>query len=202
MLYNIVMNNNPILPDNSRPTRSDAVKNHSLLLETAQRLFDQEGLENVSMSAIAEAAGVGKGTLYRHFKNKSELAHVLLDQDMRDLQTRALRRLQGNGDPLKDLRWFLEQVVRFVDRNQALLCVAARENVSVLNAPAHLWWRQTIRGLLLRVTPPPVADIDYLADMLYVMVDVQTIRFQKQTHGYNLERLINGVDEILSLITP
>ena len=37
----------------ARPKRSDAVKNRQLLLDTARRLFDTEGVEAVSMSAIA-----------------------------------------------------------------------------------------------------------------------------------------------------
>jgi AcrR family transcriptional regulator len=194
------MDNPLILPDDSRPTRSDAVKNHALLLETAQRLFAEQGLEAVSMSAIAEAAGVGKGTLYRHFKNKSDLAHELLDQDMRDLQMRALRRLRGHHAPLDDLAWFLEQVVRFVDRNEGLLCVAAGD-LSLLDTPAHLWWRQTIRGLLNRVQPPLATDLDYITDMLYVMTDVRTLRFQKRALSYDANRIIDGLKMTLELLT-
>ncbi len=194
------MNNDLILPDDSRPTRADAVKNHALLLETAVRLFHEQGLENVSMSAIAEAAGVGKGTLYRHFKNKSDLAHALLDQDMLDLQARALRRFQSSGDALADLSWFLEQVVRFVDRNEALLCVAAVE-APLLDNVAHLWWRQTIRGLLTRIQPRPEIDICYMTDVLYIMVDARTIRFQKREHGYTADQIIAGLRGVLILLS-
>lgn len=194
------MTNDLIFPGDSRPTRSDAVKNHALLLETAQRLFAEQGLENVSMSAIAEAAGVGKGTLYRHFKNKADLAYELLDQDQRDLQTHALRRFQNQGSPLDDLRWFLEQIVRFVDRNEALLCVAAGEGISGLNIPAHRWWRQSIRGLLQRIQPQPAVDVDYLTDILYVMVDVRTLQFQKRALGYDTERIIDGLHSVVSLL--
>ena len=197
------MDDNLLLPDDSRPVRSDAVKNHALLLETAQRLIVEQGLENVSMSDIAEAAGVGKGTLYRNFRNKSDLAHTLLDQEQRDLQTRALRRFQNNGDPLEDLRWFLEQVIGFVERNSPLLCVAAQEGVTaVLDAPPHRWWRQSIRGLLMRIQPHPAVDIDYLADMLYVMCEVHTIYFQKQTLGYDTARILQNLNNLLSTIYP
>lgn len=194
------MNENLIFPGDPRPTRSDAVKNRARLLETAQRLFDEQGLEHVSMSAIAEAAGVGKGTLYRHFRNKSDLAHELLDQDMRDLQARVLRRFQGQGDPVDNLRWFLEQVVRFVDRNEALLYVAKLEGLSTLSIPAHLWWRQTIRGLITRVEQPAMGDIDYIADVLYVMMDVQTLRFQKETLGYDIVRILDGLNAVVSTL--
>lgn len=197
------MDNDLIFPDDPKPTRADAVKNRALLLETAQRLFSEQGVEVVSMSAIAEAAGVGKGTLYRHFDNKAELVHVLLDQDMHDLQTRTLRRLNQNADPLESLRWFLEQVVRFVDHNRELLCVASQEGIeSTLSFPAHLWWRQTIRGLLLRLEPAPKIDIDYATDLLYVMLDIRTVYFQKSHLGYDTERILDGLNATVSLLTP
>lgn len=187
------MDANVLPPDDSKPTRADAVRNRELLLETAQRLFKERGLENVSMTTIADEAGLGKGTLYRHFKNKAELAHGLLDQDMHDLQDRIFRRLQNQGDPVEDLRWFVAQVARFVDRNAGLLCVAASEGSGVLlDVPAHLWWRQTIRGLLLRARSLP--DPDYVADTLYVMLDAQTIRFQERSLGYSIERILEGLD--------
>jgi AcrR family transcriptional regulator len=195
------MENHLILPDDPKPTRSDSVKNRALLLETAQRLFSEQGVEEVSMTAIAEAAGVGKGTLYRHFVNKAELAHVLLDQDMHDLQTRTLRRLGQNGDALETLRWFLEQVVRFVDHNAALLCVASQEGIeSTLSFPAHLWWRQTIRGLLLRLQLPAQMDVDYTTDVLYVMLDIRTIYFQKHNLGYETKRILDGLDATVTLL--
>ena len=194
------MTDDLIFPEDARPTRSDAVKNHALLLATAQELFDEQGLDNVSMASIAEAAGVGKGTLYRHFRNKSDLAHALLDQDMHDLQDRTLRRFQNQGAPLEDLHWFLEQIVRFVDRNQALLCIAAEHDLtSVLASPAHQWWRQTIRALLTRI--PAVRDVDYMTDVLYVMIDVRTIYFQKQTLGYDTDRILDGLQTTLDQLT-
>jgi AcrR family transcriptional regulator len=188
------MDANILPPDDAKPTRADAVRNRELLLETAQRLFNERGLADVSMTTIADEAGLGKGTLYRHFKNKAELAHGLLDQDMHDLQGRVLRRLNNQGDPVKDLRWFIAQIARFVDRNSSLLCIAASEGSGVLlDVPAHLWWRQTIRGLLLRAGTLP--DPDYVADMIYVMLDAQTIRFQRRKLGYDMDRILAGLDD-------
>jgi AcrR family transcriptional regulator len=193
------MNANITPPGDSKPTRADALRNRELLLETAQRLFKEQGLEAVTMTAIAEAAGVGKGTLYRHFNNKAELAHAMLDQDMQDLQARLFRRLENQGDAVEDLRWFLVQIAHFVERNSALLCtVAGERGQTLLHAPAHLWWRQTIRGLLLRTGCAP--DPDYAADVLYVMLDAQTIYFQKAHLGYDLPRILAGLDHTLSAL--
>ena len=121
------MNDN-LLPLDPRSSRSDAVKNHELLLQTAQRLFAQEGVEAVTMSAIARAAGVGKGTLYRHFTDKAALCHALLDQEQKDLQEHTLRRMRNHPEAARDnLRWFVEQVLLFVTHNEELAMRCARQ---------------------------------------------------------------------------
>lgn len=173
-----------------RPSRADALRNRALLLETAQRLFEQQGVEAVSMSAVAEAAGVGKGTLYRHFTNKMELCLSLIDKDQRELQERTLSRLREHGDAADNLRWFMVETVRFIASHSQWIHVGA-QNESTLAHPAHLWYRQTILILLqqLRVA----GDLEFLADMLYVMTDVHTIDFQRYALGYSLDRIEQGV---------
>lgn len=190
------MKNNDLIIPEHRPTRSDAVKNRELLLDTAIRLFTQQGVESVSMSQLASEAGVGKGTLYRHFTNKTEVCQALLDQDQRDLQERTLLRTRQILDPLDNLCWFLEEVARFVLRNDELLAAASEASRTPSIAfVAHLWWRLTIRGLLQRMSIP--GDIDYSADVLYVMLDVNTIRFQHHNLGYDANRIINGLHTTL-----
>jgi len=188
------MDDNLIFPDH-RPARADAVKNRELLLETAQRLFSENGVDAVTMSDVATAAGVGKGTLYRHFPNgKADLCQLLIDQDQRDLQNRTLARLREYGDPLLDLEWFLYEVAAFVMRNQALVFAEASIGV-LLDHPAHSWWRQTIRGLLLRINPR--IDVDYTADLLFVMLDPRTVHFQVTARGYSTERITDGLTTVL-----
>ena len=59
--------------------RSDAIKNEQLIMKTAQTLFNNNEVEKVSMKKIAETAQIGTGTLYRHFSDKSEICHALLE---------------------------------------------------------------------------------------------------------------------------
>ena len=66
--------------------RADAARNRAAVLEAAAVLFRRHGVESVSMDAIAAAAGVGKGTLFRRFGDKAGLAAALLDQQERALQ--------------------------------------------------------------------------------------------------------------------
>ncbi|MBI1257279.1 MAG: TetR family transcriptional regulator [Chloroflexi bacterium] len=192
------MDDNLILTDHRAP-RADAVKNRELLVQTAQRLFAQKGVDAVKMSDISDAAGVGKGTLYRHFPNgKAELCRVLIDEDQRDLQERTFARLRENGDPLPDLEWFVREVIAFVVRNQVFVFAESSMEM-LLGHPAHLWWRQTIRGLLARIKPNQV-DLDYIADTVFVMLDPRTIYYQMNARGYDPERIANGLTALLNQI--
>jgi AcrR family transcriptional regulator len=66
--------------------RADAARNRAAVLKAAARLFAERGVEAVSMDQVAAAAGVGKGTLFRRFGDKSGLAAALLDARERVLQ--------------------------------------------------------------------------------------------------------------------
>ena len=70
----------PAAPQNSRPPRADAVRNRALLLAAAADEFAEHGLE-ASVADIARRAGVGKGTVFRHFPTKDDLiAAIVLDR--------------------------------------------------------------------------------------------------------------------------
>lgn len=179
-----------------RRERSDSARNRERLLETARRLFAEQGIESVTMSAVAEAAGVGKGTLYRHFPNKTQLLQQLIDADQRDLQDRTIRHLSAHvSDPAGCLDWFLAEVVAFISRHQSLFFGQMGDlSLSLLEHPAHAWWRLTIRGLLARLRT--ALDLDYAADLLYLLLDPRTIHFQKQRHGYDDEALTRRLIEL------
>jgi AcrR family transcriptional regulator len=59
-------------PPNETPTRADARRNRARLLATALEVFAREGTD-VSLNVIAKSAGVGIGTLYRHFPTRDAL---------------------------------------------------------------------------------------------------------------------------------
>lgn len=202
MCYNVAMSNDNIIPINTnKPIRADAARNRRRLLNAAETLFHQQGIADVTMSAIAKEAEVGKGTLYRHFEDKVAICHAMLDEDMREFQQMTLDYLRRNPDPYTGLRWFFEQAAGYVvEHNELLIEVSNQGGVDMLSHPAHVWWRQTIVGLLARLSPD--ADVPYLADMFYVMLEVQTIRFQRQIQGYDLERIVSGLHMLLDSIAP
>ena len=61
-------------------------RNRRRILDAAARLFAEHGVDGVSLDSVAEAAGVGKGTVFRRFGDKSGLAVALLDERERELQ--------------------------------------------------------------------------------------------------------------------
>ncbi|MFC4619560.1 TetR/AcrR family transcriptional regulator [Camelliibacillus cellulosilyticus] len=66
----------------TRTERRDAAENRQRILDTASRLFEQNGVEQVSMNQIAMEAGIGPGTLYRRYRNKGELCLDLIKDNV------------------------------------------------------------------------------------------------------------------------
>jgi AcrR family transcriptional regulator len=74
----------------ARRERADAARNRRRILDAAARLFAELGVDAVSLDAVATEAGVGKGTVFRRFGDKSGLAAALLDERERELQEKVL----------------------------------------------------------------------------------------------------------------
>ena len=105
-LDHIPLMNNGHIP-NTRPQRADAVANRQRLLETAVSLFAEYGVEEVHMERIAQEAGVGKGTLYRHFPSKGDLCLTLLEGAFTAFQDEMLAEMRqgitAQASPLQQL---------------------------------------------------------------------------------------------------
>lgn len=78
------MNKTPHPTAPSRPVRADAQRNRQALLDAALEAFAQDGV-NASLEAIARSAGVGIGTLYRHFPTREALALAAYRHDVQRL---------------------------------------------------------------------------------------------------------------------
>jgi AcrR family transcriptional regulator len=93
-----------------RPLRADAVRNRARVLEAAEAVFAAQGI-SVPVDVIAEKAGVGVGTLYRHFPTKEKLFEAILIGRMVEVTANARSRLDSD-DPGTAFFGFLEHVVR------------------------------------------------------------------------------------------
>jgi polyketide synthase 12 len=75
---------------NGRPERADAARNRRLLLTVAREMLAAEGADKLTMDALADRAGLGKGTVFRRFGTRAGIFQALLDDDERDFQQRVL----------------------------------------------------------------------------------------------------------------
>ncbi|RBO96995.1 TetR/AcrR family transcriptional regulator [Nocardia puris] len=66
--------------------RADAARNRRLLLDAAQELVREHGVDNLTMDEVAKRAGVGKGTVFRRFGSRAGLMLALLDHSERKFQ--------------------------------------------------------------------------------------------------------------------
>ncbi|MFL6120109.1 TetR/AcrR family transcriptional regulator [Actinophytocola sp.] len=89
--------------------RADARRNRELVLRTAVRVFAEDGLA-VSLSRIAQRAGLGAGTVYRHFPSKEMLLEAVLAEHVEDLVA-AADRWATRAAPGAALFRFLAEVI-------------------------------------------------------------------------------------------
>ncbi|HSX06454.1 MAG TPA: helix-turn-helix domain-containing protein [Candidatus Saccharimonadia bacterium] len=93
--------------------RADAQRNYDLLLHTAEKIFLKNG-PAVALESIARQAGVGIGTLYRHFPNRESLIEAVYAPKVLAVITKASSLF--NTSPDKALLEWLRMVVRFSEQ--------------------------------------------------------------------------------------
>jgi AcrR family transcriptional regulator len=102
-----------------RPMRADARRNYERLVLAARRVFSQEG-GGASMEAIAREAGVGVGTLYRHFPKRIDLVEAVYRDDV-DQLVDAAQTAAAELDPWDAVVAFLEAFVRYAQGKRTFL---------------------------------------------------------------------------------
>ena len=109
-----------------RKLRADAQKNRERILEVAKEAFSKSGV-NASLDDVAKQAGVGPGTLYRHFPSREELLKAVYRTEAEKLAA-AERRFAETLPPVEALRaWML----LFVDHIAAKQIIASALNALV-----------------------------------------------------------------------
>ena len=187
-----------------KPERVDAAANRQLILATAEDLFAEQGVEAVTMADIAQAAGVGKGTLYRRYANKPELCLALMHEQMLAFQNGVLARLRefaaSDTPAWRQLDFFLDALVHFTDSHLPLLCEVQRAGLLSTghdHESPYIWQHMTIKGLLNAAVQSgelsPEVDVEYTADALLAPLGATLFRFQREERGFSLERISAGL---------
>jgi AcrR family transcriptional regulator len=118
-----------LLGKNERKPRADAARNRERVLAAAKEVFSDGGAE-ASLEAVARAAGVGIGTLYRHFPTREALFEAVYRREVQQLADLA-EKLKRETPPIEALRQWMRSNVRFVATKKgmsAALALAAYKN--------------------------------------------------------------------------
>jgi AcrR family transcriptional regulator len=115
-----------------RPKRADARRNYEKVLAAAREAF-AEGGESTALEEIARRAGVGIGTLYRHFPNRQALVEALYVGEVDEICRSA--DVGEDADPWEALSGWFERFIGYIATKQAL----ANELLNYLDRDAALF---------------------------------------------------------------
>jgi AcrR family transcriptional regulator len=129
----------------TRPKRADARRNYEKVLAAAREAF-AEGGESTALEEIARRAGVGIGTLYRHFPTRQALVEALYVDEVEEI-CRSAAELEGD-DPWEALNTWFERFIGYIATKQAL----AAELLNYVDRDAQLF--KTSRAALFSAGEP------------------------------------------------
>ena len=146
----------------SRPLRADAQRNLDALLEAAMAVFAASGVD-APVREIAEKAGVGVGTLYRHFPQRSDLIKAIVRQEV-DACAEAAAALAAEHPPGEALALWMQRFVDFVMAKRGLGAALHSGNPAYESLPDYF---------LSRLTPALQSLLDAAAAAGAVRTDVK-----------------------------
>src|SRR5579863_406404 len=98
---------------NARKPRTDAQRNRERILEVAKRAFSHSGA-NASLDEVAKEAGVGPGTLYRHFPTRENLLEAVYRSEVEKLAA-AERKFAETLPPVEALRSWMLLLIDYIE---------------------------------------------------------------------------------------
>ncbi|MEU4324687.1 TetR/AcrR family transcriptional regulator [Nonomuraea dietziae] len=166
--------------------RSDATRNREAILRATEQLLAAG--ESVSLDRVAEAAGVGKGTVFRRFGSRTGLFQELLAERAERLAARIAA--EDGGLPATErLLGFLDELAELAGRNIALFAAHERACAEDKYAdPTYLRWHAHVSRLIAEARPG--RDADFLAHTILGSFDGELVRH------LGVERLKRSVREL------
>jgi AcrR family transcriptional regulator len=143
----------------TKSLRSDARRNRERLVASARELFATAGVE-VSVEEITAHAGLGMGTLYRHFPSKDELIDAVLEDAFAEI-VRLAKSAAAEEDAWVGLTGFLEQVLALHAQNYGLKDVLAARSPGRQREAMRAHVRRLVRGLVERAQKQGTLRTDF-----------------------------------------
>ncbi|MFC9898263.1 TetR/AcrR family transcriptional regulator [Nocardia sp. NPDC127579] len=175
-------------------SRTDARRNRAQVLAAAQQAFAEQGT-SVSLAEIARSAGVGAGTVYRHFPTKADLLEAVMQQRIDRLARFAAARLNA-ADPGAAFFEVCAEVIASTPGNQALCDIVQSDDgwPRALVQSAGARFNRTVGELLVAAQRHGAVRADItLGDVLDIFTGCVAI----QRHQRPDRRLVRGAALVL-----
>ena len=194
-------------PAAPRQRRVDARRNHGVILEAARKVFAERGLA-VPIDEVARQAGVGAGTIYRHFPSKEALYEAVLVEDFEAVVARAkalASRPSGSSVAVFDFLAEMAEVGRAKLELAEALAGAGIDVKSTL-APQLGELRTALSELLRRAQQQgaarPDVDVDVLMALVSSCCQVANSLGWNKAGGGRLAKLLGTVFDGVRLVSP
>jgi AcrR family transcriptional regulator len=178
-----------------RTERRDAAENRKRILDAAIKLFEQHGVEQVSMNQIAMEAQIGSGTLYRRYRNKSDLCLDLIKDNIALLfeDIEVYLKEHQTAPPRERLKGVLSLFMSFRDKKLQLL--AGVEEGALAGSHFLFNLHEIIVQLLdeMKTDEQTEPNTVFKADMLFVALRSDSYVFQRDVRGYSSESFLEQI---------
>ena len=185
-------------PGDAPQLRADAARNRARLLEAAARLVEEHGVANVTMEAVAAAASVGKGTVFRRFGDRTGLLMALLDHTEQRFQADFISGpppLGPGASPAERLHAFGCRALRQTSERLDLYLAAEPDASRRFNSAPYRVHLMHVCMLLRQVRP--VTDIELVAQTLMGYLEPALIHHLTRQRDMPLERLESGWHDLV-----
>lgn len=119
------------------------------ILNASLEVFSEKGFHLATVDEIAERAGVGKGTLYRYFKNKEALFNEVVNVRLQELENKAEAVLDGQDDVLTLISKYMQIYFEFFDQNQRFYRVMVQEQLDLRHRVQDFYIEKLMRRVPL-----------------------------------------------------
>ena len=188
------------MADAPHPERSDAARNRERVLATAALLLEQVGPDCVTMDAVAAAAGVGKGTLFRRFESREGLMGALLNRSETQWQAAVLSGpppLGPGAEPWDRLMAFGRTRLETTLLHADLIRNAGRSGTR--SFAAYSFAIMHVRYLLQELGTD--GDLPMLAAALLAPLELPIIDQQVRVDGFPVDRVLDAWTDLARRIT-
>jgi len=174
--------------------RADAARNRERVLQAARRLFRERDPSVVTMDEIAAAAGVGRATLYRRYRDPAAVALALLDEHQRHLQEQIIGGpppLGPGASPHDRLSAFYTAMIELLEEHLPL-ALSGETGAARFRTGAYGFCRLHVRALL---DAAGVADPEPLVDVLLAPLAPELYQYQR-AQGLTTDRITRTLDRL------